>query len=82
MWTETEQSLFDRLKAALVDTLVLAILDLTKNASFVIETDTSDAVVLDSVFHKTGVLDCSWWPTSQNSCPLHSVTTLFMSESC
>ena len=46
MWTETEQSSFDRLKAALVDAPVLAVLDLTENASFVIiEINASDIVI-------------------------------------
>ena len=45
LWTEAEQSLLDRLKAALVDALVLAVLDLTKSALFVIETNTSDIAI-------------------------------------
>ena len=46
MWTKANQSLFDRLKAALVDAPVLAIPDLTKSASFVIETDSSDIAII------------------------------------
>ena len=45
MWTETEQSSCDRLKAVLVDAPVLAIHDLTESTSFVIETDTSDVTI-------------------------------------
>ena len=37
--------MFDILEVALVDAPVLAILDLTENALFVIETDTSDIMI-------------------------------------
>ena len=37
--------MFNRLKAALVDAPVLAILDLTKSTSFIIVTDASNVVI-------------------------------------
>ena len=45
MWIEAEQSSFDRLKAVLVDALILAKPDLTESTSFVIETDASNIVI-------------------------------------
>ena len=54
VWTEAEQSLFDRLKAALVDAPVLAILDLTKSASFVIETDASNVAIGSVLLQRLG----------------------------
>ena len=45
LWTEAEQSLFDRLKAALVDAPVLDILDLTESALFVFEIEASDIAI-------------------------------------
>ena len=45
VYTEADQSLFDRLKAALVDVLVLAIPDLTKSTLFIIEPDASNITI-------------------------------------
>ena len=45
MWTEAEYSLFDRLKAALVDALLLAIPELTESALFFIENDVFDIAI-------------------------------------
>ena len=54
VWTEAKQSLFDKLKAALVDAPVLAILDLTKSASFVIEIDASSITIGSVLLHRLG----------------------------
>ena len=45
VWTETEQYSFDRLKTALLDAPVLARLDHTENASFAVESDTSNVMI-------------------------------------
>ena len=45
VWTEAEQSSFDRLKAALMDAPVLAIPDLTESSLFVIENRASDIAI-------------------------------------
>ena len=45
--------MFDQLQAALVDALILAIPDLTKNALFIIETDASDILTFTRLWFRT-----------------------------